>query len=43
MVKYNGPRLVAFDVIVDIRIMIQKTVNYGKNVNLSLMIHKNEL
>jgi hypothetical protein len=33
---------VASDVVVDVRIMLQKTVSYGKNVNLSLIIHKNE-
>ncbi len=43
MVKYKGPHIVASDVLVDVRTMLQKTVNYGKNVNLSLIIHKNEL
>ncbi len=43
MVKYKGPHLVASDVVVDVRIMLQKTVSYGKYVSLSLIIHKNEL
>jgi hypothetical protein len=43
MVKYKGPHLVTSDVVVDVGTMLQKTVSYGKNVNLSLMLHKNEL
>jgi len=43
MVKYKVPHLATSDVVVDVRIMLQKILSYGKYVNSSLIIHKNEL